>query len=220
MRLSLFLAYFLTLVPNAVAGDIYERTPVEPSPDKHYLFYVHGRFVESEGVDAISPKFGRYDFRDIVSTLASGPSDVIAEVRSADTDVFAYAERLASEIRNLIAKGVPADQIAVAGFSKGGYMTLLTANELQNPSVKFIVMAGCVRAIVEGDDRNADGLNGSILSMVDAKDDLASSCKPLFDRNPQIAKREDLVFQDGSGHGFFYQADARWVDPLLRWAQE
>lgn len=213
----LFLTILLALVSSAASAAVVDALPTEFSADKYYIFYIHGRIIESEGPDARSPRFGDYEYREIVSALDRPNHVVIAELRSGDTNVFTYSHKLAADIRYMIAEGVPAERISVAGFSKGGYITLLTAKMLQIPSVKFVVMAGCAKSIVEGQDRNADGLDGTILAMVDYKDDLGFPCQALFDRNVRIATHAEIVFQDGSGHGFFYRASPQWIEPLLRW---
>lgn len=217
IRMRLLVTFLLVLASSAASAEVVDAVPSRFSPDKYYLFYIHGRIIESEGLDASSPRFGDYEYREIVSALDRPNHVVVADVRSGDTDVFAYAHKLAADIRYMIARGVPPERITVAGFSKGGYITLLTAKALQMPSVKFVVMAGCVKDIVDGQDTNADGLDGTILAMVDHKDDLGVPCQALFDRNVGIATHAEIVFHDGSGHGLFYRASPQWIEPLLRW---
>lgn len=219
MRLALVIACLLSLSHNAVAGDIFWRFPNKVSPSERYLFYVHGKIIETEGVSPISPRFGHYQFHRIVTRLAKGQANVIARVRHGKTDPNAEAFRLTNEIRYMLKKGVPADHISVAGFSKGGYITLLTANRMQRSDVRYIVMAGCTNGIVDGSDKVADGLQGTIMSMNDATDDLGFSCQPLFERNPQLTANMDVIFETGKGHGLFYRADPTWIEPLLQWVE-
>lgn len=209
----------IMLSSPATAGEILSTFPQNPTPDQRYIIYLHGRIIETEGIDPVSPRFGQYEYRRITVALAQGNADVIADVRHGDTDVFEYTETLALKIEDMIAQGVRADHITVAGFSKGGYMTLLTANALQNPSLRYVAMAGCVEGIVDGSDTNADGLQGAMLSLVDEADDLGFSCAPLFARNTHLSQTQDITFSEGTGHGVFYRADQRWIDAVFMWSQ-
>lgn len=219
MRVALIIACLLSLSDSAVAGDIFWRFPNKISASERYLFYVHGKIIETDGVSPISPRFGHYQFHRIVTRLAKGRANVIARVRRGETGPHAEAFRLANEIRYLLKQGVPAAHISVAGFSKGGYITLLTANRLQNANIRYVVMAGCTRAIIEGRDRVADGFQGTVMSMSDTVDDLGFSCRPLFERNPQLSAVMDVIFETGKGHGLFYRADPEWIEPLLQWVE-
>lgn len=219
MRLALVTACLLSLSHNAIAGDIFWRFPNKISPSEKYLFYIHGKIIETDGVSPISPRFGLYQFHRIVTGLAKGEANVIARVRRGETDPNADAFRLGNEIRYMLKNGVPAAHISVAGFSKGGYITLLAANRLQNADIRYVVMAGCTRGIVDGSDTVADGLQGTIMSMSDAADDLGFSCRSLFDRSPQLAASMDVIFETGKGHGLFYRADPAWMEPLLQWVE-
>lgn len=212
------LGLMIMLSGPATAGEILSTFPQTPTPDQHYIIYVHGRIIETEGIDPVSPRFGLYEYGRIIEALAQGDADVIADVREGDTDVFGYTETLAQKIEDMMSRGVPADHITLAGFSKGGYMTLLTANRLQNSDLRYVVMAGCVEGIVDGSDQGADGPQGKVLSLVDTADDLGFSCGPMFARNPQLSQTHDITFSAGTGHGFFYRADARWIDAVLAWS--
>jgi len=199
---------------NALAAppDIVDRSA-------RYLFFVHGRIVETDGPDGVSPEFGAYRYFDIVDALNTGENVLISEVRTMEVDAHAYAAGLARKVNALIDKGVRADAITVAGFSKGGYITLLAANLLQNDALKFVILAGCTPAVASGLDTGADGLRGRILSMVDYRDDRCFSCAPLFDRNPQLRETGDIVFRTGDGHGHFFRPDAEWIGYTLDWAR-
>ncbi len=212
-------ALFLSvLLSPAHAGELHHDFPQTYAPEHRYIIYVHGRIIETDGVDAVSPRFGLYEYTGIIRALAQGDAEIIAHVRQGDTDGDGYADYLVQQISTMISQGVPPENITLAGFSKGGYITLLTANSLQNPSLRYVVMAGCTQGIVEGDDARADGLQGAILSMAEASDDIGFSCAPLFSRNPQLSEVNHITFLVGTGHGFFYGADSAWIDEVLLWS--
>lgn len=212
------IALFLLSTLSAVAGDILQKAPENLPKDGRYIFYIHGRIIEKEGPNAVSSRFGPYAFHDITAALAAEDADIIAEIRHGDTNVFDYAKTAAQTIREMIGAGVDPANITVAGFSKGGYTTLLIARELQNPAVNFVIMAGCVKGIVEGKDRNADGLKGRILSLVGDSDEFAFSCQPLIERNPAVTDYREIIYP-GADHGRFYRPDTVWIDPLLSWSR-
>lgn len=205
----------ILLTHHVNAGEVLSAFPENATQSQRYIIYAHGRIIETEGINAVSPRFGPYEYSDITKALAQGDADVIALVREGETDAHRYADTLAQQINALISQGVRPEHITLAGFSKGGYITLLTARRLKYPSLRYVVMAGCVAGITDGTDLNADGLQGAVLSMVDAADDLSFSCAPLFARNPQLSQTKDIIFQTGTGHGLFYRVDPVWIDEVL-----
>lgn len=191
--------------------------PSKIDPDVEYIFYVHGRIIENEGVEAVSSKFGAYQFGAITSQLTGKGRHVIAKVRGPGR--LEYVDELTADITRLLNTGVPPQNITVVGFSKGAYMTLQAAKALENPDISYAVLAGCVAGVVSGKDRSADGLQGRVLSMVDASDDLGFSCVTLFARNAHLKDPVDVVFETGLAHGLFYAANPVWLDPLLEWIE-
>lgn len=209
----------IMLAAPVSAGEILTAFPQDPTQDQRYIIYLHGRIIETKGIDPVSPRFGLYDYTNIVDGLAQGDADVIAVRRRGDTNVNEYTETLGEAIAEMLSQGVPANHITVAGFSKGGYLTLMAANRLQSLEMRFVVMAGCAEGIVDGSDTIAEGLQGAVLSMVDLADDLGFSCAPLFERNPQLSQTDEILFSAGTGHGFFYRADPAWINEVLSWSK-
>lgn len=201
------------LVGSATAGEVFSAFPQTPANDQRYIIYLHGAIIERQGINPMSPQFGRYEFSAIIDALAQTDADVIALVREGGT------ETLALQIEPILSDGGEPHNITLVGFSKGGYITLLSANRLQKPDLRYVVMAGCVEGIVNGSDRSAEGLLGAVLSIVEATDDLGFACSPLFERNPQLSQTDDITFVTGAGHGFFYRADPAWIDEVLSWSQ-
>ena len=213
-RIPLALAGFLSMAlpgwaaPGAVHGDV----PASIDPAARYLIYLHGRIIEVQGRRATSPEFGRYEYDAIVQALAAKGLVVISEVRGADTGP-AYAKRVAGQVRKLMAGGVPADHITVAGFSKGGFLARAAAADLGNPAVRFVIMAGCGPG---GDESSKPGaLKGRILSLYDASDEMARSCRRLFAPGTQT---KEVRLTTGLRHGLFFRPRPEWVDLVGDWA--
>lgn len=200
---------------QALAQTVLRDLPERISPDTRYIIYVHGRIIETEGPEAVSDRFGPYNFRGITEALSSRGHVVIAEVR--EPGGLEYVDMIVGQVRALRRAGVPAENITVVGFSKGGYMTLRAARALRDPDISYAILAGCVAEAMAGDDLSADGLDGRLLSMADSADDLGFPCTPLFERNTHLASPISIVFHEGSGHGLFYADDPVWLTPLMDW---
>ena len=116
-------------------------------------------------------------------------------------------------MRRLREKGVPAERIAVIGASRGGFLTVQAAAELQHPGLSFVVLAGC------GDATRARGpeLRGRILSIFDRKDRFNPSCQPTFDAAPHLTAAAELRLDVGLDHGLLYRPLPAWLDPAERW---
>jgi hypothetical protein len=67
--------------------------PISIDPTKQYLFYLHGKIIEDQGIPAISPEFGEYQYEAILDKLSSFGFVVISEQRPKNTDGIAYARK-------------------------------------------------------------------------------------------------------------------------------
>lgn len=195
-------------------GTINSSLPEIIDPDGQYLFYIHGKIIEDEGVDAVSPQYGPYEFEAILSYLADAGFNVIGEVRSGTADVDRYAERVSVQVNTLLAEGVPSENITIVGFSKGAYITMLTSARLSNPDLNFVLIAICVDEIIANPGVL---LTGRILSLYETSDEYGSTCKPLADRSPEVMGFEEIKLDTGKQHGAFYTADPIWLDPVISW---
>lgn len=216
MRRAILLLVLLLLLPIAAVvtgGAVLSALPRPIDPRGDYLIYLHGRILEEEGPRPTSPRFGIYEYRQILDTFAGRGFTVVSEVRPKGTDVAVYARKVAGQVRALLKAGVPPERIAVVGFSKGGGITLATAAELRDqPKVRFVSLAGCTGG------RKLD-LPHPILSLYDAADDLSTSCGEGFTAAPTRTPFEhrEIVLHVGKGHGTFYRPDPAWVEPVVAW---
>lgn len=67
--------------------------PTSVDPAKRYMFYLHGKIIEDQGIPAVSPEYGTYEYEAILAKLASFGFTVISEQRTKDTDGMKYADR-------------------------------------------------------------------------------------------------------------------------------
>jgi hypothetical protein len=61
-------------------------------------------------------------------------------------------------------------------------------------------------------------LRGRLLSIYDASDRLAGSCREAFEK-AAVAESAEVVLQTGQGHALFWSPKAVWVDEVVGWAE-
>ena len=207
----------------------YQRSPTQDlsryafpgsiDPAKQYMFYLHGKIIEDQGLPAISPDFGEYEYGAILEKLSGYGFVVISEQRPKDTDAANYAGKIIRQITILLDAGVPAKSITVLGASKGAAIAIYISHLLENDEVNFVIMAICHPDEVEYLKQNRIYLHGNILSVYDAGDEFAGSCRELFSMSEGegISRQEEIVLDVGSGHGMLYKPMDEWVTPVVHW---
>lgn len=196
------------LIPNDI--------PREISAEGRYLFYLHGLIIENEGVRPTSPKFGVYEYEEILEAFKGRGFIVISEARPKGTDPEQYAAKVVGQIEGLLRAGVPPRHVTVVGASRGGAIAMIASTRLKNRRVKFVVMAACG----DWDVYKKVGIDlwGEILSIYDVNDDVAGTCSDFFRRSTGVSKREEAALRLGLGHGILYRPLKEWVDLAAAWA--
>jgi hypothetical protein len=191
-------------------------------PAKRYLFYLHGKIIEDQGIPAISPDFGEYEYGAILEKLSGFGFVVISEIRSKNADGVAYAQKIAGQVRTLLKAGVPAKNITIVGASKGGGIAIYVSHFLENKEMNFVIMAICHPDEVTYLKQNQIFLYGNVLSIYDSTDELAGSCKDLFSFSDGkgIARYDEMVLNIGTGHGILFKPLDAWVIPVVQWAEK
>jgi len=200
------------LVPS---GEVLSSVPEVIDPDDKYLIYIHGKIMEEQGVGAVSPDFGRYEFEEILEYFADAGFIVIGEVRSGPTDVVAYSNRVVGQVGTLLDAGVPSENINIVGFSKGAWIVLLASAKLADPDIRIVPIAVC------GPEANEDprlDLRGRVLSIYERSDDYGSSCRPLVESSLGVTAFREIEMNTGEKHGAFYVADPAWMDAIISWS--
>lgn len=187
---------------------------------KRYLFYLHGKIIEEQGIPAISPDYGKYEYQAILEKFGSYGFVVISEQRRKNSDSMEYAKRVAEQVTALLDAGVSADNITIVGASKGGGITILASSFLGNKDLNFVIMAICDPATVEELKQDKISLYGNVLSIYDSADKLAGSCQGLFSysEGKGLARHNEIVLNVGTGHGVLYKPLDEWIIPAVSWA--
>jgi hypothetical protein len=196
--------------------------PVSIDPGRQYLFYLHGRIIEEQGIPAVSPDYGEYEYEEILEKLGSYGFTVISEQRPKNTDGVAYARKIAGQVRELLEAGVPPKDITVVGASKGAGITVYVSHFLENQEINYVIMGICHPEVVENLKRAQVFLFGNVLSIYDASDDeYAGSCQELFtfSEGKGISRYDEVVLDVGTGHGILYQSLEEWILPAVEWAK-
>ncbi|MCB1057510.1 MAG: alpha/beta hydrolase [Acidobacteria bacterium] len=200
---------------SSTAGEILPAPPEHPDPTKRYLFYLHGRIVEDAGPRPSNELFGTYEYPEILDRMAAAGFVVISEQRAPATDPATYSERVAEQVKTLLAAGVPAERITVSGFSKGGGIAVLTSARLAEPRVNFVFMGACAG----GPPDPKIHVSGYVLTIHEDSDRIASPCGPLLEQAGEVPAKRAITIHTGRGHGAFWQPRDEWLGPLLEWAR-
>lgn len=205
------LAGFVLIASSFPAyGEGSSSVSTEADLSARYLFYLHGAIVEGKGSGVVHPKFGAYEYDEIVDRFGDAGWSVISEVRPSGTRVDAYAKTVEHRIETLLEQGVSIGDIAVMGHSKGGAIALEVASLMQRDDLRFVILAAC---FPQTSWQNLSP-KGRFLSVFDSSDEVAGSC---FEIGAEPRQVHEIRMDLGEGHGLFYRARASWVDPVLDW---
>jgi hypothetical protein len=194
--------------------------PESADPTKRYLFYLHGKIIEDQGIPAVSAHYGEYEYQAILEKLSRYGFVVVSEQRAKDTDAIKYARRVTKQVTSLLNAGIPAKNITVVGASKGAGITVYASHLLGNGELNFVIMAICHPDVVEAFKREQIFLYGNVLSIYDSVDEYAGTCQELFffSEGKGISQYQEIVLNVGTGHGILYQPLDDWIIPAVQWA--
>ena len=194
--------------------------PESIDPTQEYLFYLHGKIIEDQGIHAVSPQFGTYEYEAILNEFQNHNFVVISERRPKNTDSDQYARKIAAQITQLLKANVPPTRITVVGASKGSYIAAEVSNLLKNSELNFVLLGSCVPEVVTDWKQGQMVFYGNILAIYDSADDLAGSCQEIFSlsRGKGIARYNEIILHIGTGHGILYKPLEDWVLPAIEWA--
>lgn len=201
---------------KAENNNIFQDVPDNPESTKRYLFYLHGLIVEVAGIRPQSEEHGFYEYQLILEELAQEGFIVISEAREKGTEIKPYAEKVASQVKKLLAHGVLPEQITIIGASKGGIIAAYVSTMLQEKKLNYVFLAGLFEKYLT--DENLK-LYGNVLSIHDRADKLSITPPLYFQRSQGLGEFEEIVLSLDLGHGLIYKPYREWIDPMLKWGQ-
>ncbi len=194
--------------------NILQHTPDTPDNTKHYLFYLHGLIVEIAGIRPKSEEHGYYEYELILEELAKEGFLVISEARKKDTQVKPYAEKIASQIKELLEKGVPPGNITIVGASKGGVIAAYASIILREKYLNYVYLAGLFEKYLVDEDLK---LFGNVLSIHDQSDKLGITPLKYFQRSEGLGNFKTITLNLGKGHGIIYKPYREWINLITKW---
>lgn len=192
-------------------------TPKRPDASQKYLFYLHGGIVQEQGINAVSPRFGPYEYLKILDTLRSHGFHVISEARPKGTEDLDYAIKVSKQIDTLMSRGVAPENIIVVGASQGAYIAIGVARRMKNSRISYAILALCSEYALDYFSKDSVALCGNFLSIYETSDSKGSCHKLLGDKRCKTGYTE-ISLSMGNGHGFIYKPYREWVLPLVQWA--
>ena len=217
LRVPFFACLFTVLsalfAQSAFAGQPSYDIPGKIDPAENYLFFIHNYYVETKGPD------GDCKYQDILEAFVKQGFTVISEIRTGKIIPCTYSQKIVRQVNTLLDGGVPPGNIIVSGHSKGGAITLCVASQLNNPDVKFVVMAGCGIAGIIKYKMYPDftKLQGRVLSVYAGSDKVASSCGESFSKASFGLDHTEIKLESDGGHRLFFAPDETWLPPVVDW---
>lgn len=212
IRAALFcFALFLMLSVSAHAAMPLSSVPATIDPAARHLIFFHNYYVETKGPD------GDCKYFDILKSFADKGFTVISEIRPKDISVIEYGKKAAVEVRKLLDAGVPPQNIAVAGHSKGGVIVLQVASIVARPQVNYVVMAGCGIKGLEKGYPDFAGMKGNFLSIYASSDKVAGSCSGEFAKAKEGFSGKEIILESPAGHQLFFKPADLWLEPVTEW---
>lgn len=198
-----------------IQGIILSNVPPNIDAKARYLFYLHGYIVEAGNTRRVSPRFGVYEYEQILETFKQGGFIVISEARKKDPEIEPYARKVAAQVKQLLKAGVPPEHITVVGASQGSWIAMLASTYLENRNLNFVLIAAC--SADEGFLKMVN-LHGKVLSIYE-KSDLAQSCENYRIDATGIGEWREVEVNTELKHGFLYRPMKEWVEPTIAWAK-
>ncbi len=216
MNMVLFLAICtgMTLIFGCARKAEYKQDNQEK-----FMFYLHGGVVQEQGINAVSPQYGKYEYTAIVDTLQRQGFKVISEIRRKGTEEMAYAEKIKNQIDSLMSIGVSPGNIVVVGASAGAYIAMESAMILENPDIKFVLLGLCGEYAVNYFSSYKDRIAGDFLSIYESSDS-KGSCASIFSEPSSKVRFHEIKLDMGINHSFLFGPHDEWVQPLVEWVRE
>jgi ketosteroid isomerase-like protein len=196
-------------------GLILSSVPQKVDTNARYLFYISGYIVSVDNIRPTSPRFGIYEYEQILATFKQRSFVVISEPRKQSTEIETYAGKVAGQVKQLLKAGVPPQNITVVGASQGSFIAMLASTYVENRKLNFVLLGGCA-----GDDGflRLVNLHGNVL-FISERTDLPAACEKLRADATGLGEYKQLEINTGQKHGFLYRPMAEWVEPAVTWAQ-
>ena len=219
MRKLLVVSFVTVLCVSQVCaqkqGVVLGNAPREIDRSARYLFYVSGYIVAEGNTRPTSPKYGVYEYQEILESFKKRGFVVISDARKQSPEIVPYAAKVAAQVKQLLNAGVPPQNITIVGASQGSWIAMLVSTYTANRDVNFVFLAACA-----ADDRflKSVDLHGNVL-FISERTDLPGSCQRFRDDAKGIREYKAIEINTGLKHGFLYRPLKEWIEPTIEWSQ-
>lgn len=198
-------------------GVVLSDVPRKVDKKARYLIYLSGFIVEAGNTRPTSPRFGVYEYAEILEAFRQAGFVVISEARVQSHEIEPYAQKVAGRVKTLLNAGVPPQNITVVGASQGAWIGMLVSTYLENRGLNFVVIGAC--GADEGFLKLVN-LHGDMLFIVERTDrSPASMCQRFRDDATGLGESQVVETNTGQAHGFLYRPLKEWVEPAVAWAR-
>lgn len=179
-----------------------------------HIFYLHGRIVQEQGINAVSEKFGKYEYTKIIDSLRIiGGSEIHAEIRKPNTNFDEFCIYTSNQIDSLIRNEVHPKNIMVVGASMGGVMAMKISSININP-INYVFLGSNNDSIEKDFDFN---LHGRILGIYEKSDSICDkNYQYWINKCEEVIEFKQLKIDTGLGHGFLYRPLKEWMNPVKK----
>ena len=178
-----------------------------------YLFFLHNAYLEMFGPESAHKEYGKVEYTQVLDYFRRQGFTVMSEMRPRGTDGEAYAAKVAKQVDSLLRNGAMAEDITVAGTSKGGYIAQLVCGRVRNPRVSYVFIGSC------NGQQGIDGVvyTGRVLSIFERSDDIGRSCAGLqAGEQNRLTEYREIELNTGLRHGFLFPG---WMEHTAKWAR-
>ena len=218
MRKLLVVSFVTVLCVSQVCaqkqGVVLGNAPREIDRSARYLFYVSGYIVAEGNTRPTSPKYGVYEYQEILESFKKRGFVVISDARKQSPEIVPYAAKVAAQVKQLLNAGVPPQNITIVGASQGSWIAMLVSTYTANRDVNFVFLAAC--AADDGFLKSVD-LHGNVL-FISERTDLPGSCQRFRDDAKGIREYKAIEINTGLKHGFLYRPLKEWIEPTIEWS--
>ena len=219
MRKLLVVSFVTVLCVSQICaqkqGVVLGNAPREIDRSARYLFYVSGYIVAEGNTRPTSPKYGVYEYQEILESFKERGFVVISDARKQSPEIVPYAAKVAAQVKQLLNAGVPPQNITIVGASQGSWIAMLVSTYTANRDVNFVFLAAC--AADDGFLKSVD-LHGNVL-FISERTDLPGSCQRFRDDAKGIREYKAIEINTGLKHGFLYRPLKEWIEPTIEWSQ-
>jgi len=97
MKINILIIFQLMIIFLSCEGQ---------NDDSKFIFFLHNRFLEEHELNELHPKYGRTEYKEIISKFQNSGFKIISEKRNGNVNAREYAIGIVKQIDSLIKSGM------------------------------------------------------------------------------------------------------------------